>query len=282
VANKPQFFEQARQAEQRGNREGRDLWERYAVHRQHLTDAVLALGTGGRLCLLGAGNANDYDLPALAERFDEIHLVDLDPAALSRATGRQPGPVRVKLRCHAPIDLSGLFPQLDAGQGRLPEQAQVVETGVADLLGRLPADFDAVVSGCVMSQISWSLARTFGEDLELRANLEQAMVNVHLRVLLGLTRPGRRALLAADLVSTDNYPLDDLEPGADLGALVTELSQSRLAYAVSNPELLQQIVRRDRQLRAMVESTEIGAPWLWTGSLERTYLVYPMLLRRRP
>jgi hypothetical protein len=157
----------------------------------------------------------------------------------------------------------------------------VVEAGVADILGRLPADFDAVVSACVMSQISWSFARAFGEDLERRATLEQVMVNVHLRALLALTRPGCSALLAADLVSTDNYPVDDLDAGADLRALVTELSQSRLAYAVSNPELLQQIIRRDRQLRAMVESTDLGAPWLWTGSHDRTYLVYPMVLKRR-
>jgi hypothetical protein len=276
VASKAQYFEQARLFEQRGNREGRDLWERYAVHRRHLTEAVLALGSGGRLCLLGAGNANDYDLPALAERFDELHLVDIDPASLSRATGRQPAPVRNKMRSHAPIDLSGLFHQLDLGA-----RDDLVEAGVKDVLGRLPAGFDVVVSGCVMSQISWSFARIGGEDLELRTRLEQAMVNVHLRTLLSLVRPGGVALLAADLVSTDNYALDELPADADLRALVDTLAASRQAYAVSNPELLQQVLRRDRQLRELLASQEIGAPWLWTGSHDRTYLVYPMLLRRK-
>jgi hypothetical protein len=279
VANKAQFFEQARLFEQKGNREGRDLWERYAVHRQRLTEEVLALPAGaGRLCLLGAGNANDYDLPALAERFQEIHLVDLDPASLSRATNRQPAPVRNKLRSHAPVDLSGVFHQLDAG--KLPEHERMVELGEKDILGRLPADFDVVVSGCVMSQISWSFARVAGEDLELRTVLEQAMVNVHLRVLLALLRPGGVALLASDLVSTDNYPVDELPPDADLVALVKRLSAERLAYAVCNPELIQQLLRRDRQLRAQCASSQIGQPWLWTGSHDRTYLVYPMVLRR--
>ena len=277
--SKAQFFEQARLFEQKGNREGRDLWERYAIHRRHLTEAVLALPPGaGRLALLGAGNANDYDLPALAERYQEIHLVDIDPSALARATGRQPAPVRNKMRSHAPVDLSGIFHQLDSG--KLPEHERMVELGVKDILGRLPADFDVVVSGCVMSQISWSFARIGGDDLELRAALEQAMVNVHLRALLALLRPGGVALLASDLVSTDNYPVDEIPAGTDLAALVQSLSAERLAYAVSNPELIQQLIRRDRQLRAQCASTEIGQPWLWTGSQERTYLVYPMLLRR--
>jgi hypothetical protein len=283
VANKVQYFEQARLAEQRGNREGRDLWDRYAVHRQHLTAAVLALAppSGGRVCLLGAGNANDFDLPLLADRFDEIDLVDLDPASLSRATGRQPAPVRNKLRSHAPVDLSGLYHQLDAGLGRLPDRDQLVEAGVRDVVGRLPDGFDVVVSGCVMSQISWSCARIGGDDMDLRANLEQAMVNVHLRTLLTLVRPGGAALLAADLVSSDNYPVEEIAPDTDLRALVSTLSQARLAYAVSNPELISQVLRKDRQLRAACASTEIGQPWLWTGSHDRTYLVYPMVLRRR-
>jgi hypothetical protein len=283
VANKAQYFEQARLAEQRGNREGRDLWERYALHRQHLTDAVLALAppSGGRVCLLGAGNANDFDLPRLAERFEELHLVDIDPASLSRATTRQPAPTRNKLRSHAPIDLSGLFHQLDAGIQRLPDRDQLVELGARDVLGRLPHDFDVVVSGCVMSQISWSFARIGGDDLGLRTMLEQAMVSVHLRTLLGLARPGGAALLAADLISTDTYPVDELAPETDLRALVTELSQARLAYAVSNPELIQQVLRKDRQLRDLCATQEIGQPWLWTGSHDRTYLVYPLVLRRR-
>jgi hypothetical protein len=277
VPGKDQFFEQARLFEQKGNREGRDLWDRYAVHRQHLTDAVLALG-GGRLCLLGAGNANDYDLTALAQRFDEIHLVDIDPAALARATSRQAAPVRNKLKSHAPVDLSGLFHQLDAG--RLPDHDQLVERGLKDVLGRLPADFEVVVSGCVMSQISWSFARIGGDDLDLRTLLEQAMANVHLRTLLALLRPGGAALLAADLISTDNYPVDEIPEGTDLQALVAQLSAERVVYAVSNPELLQQMLRRDRQLRALCASNQIGQPWLWTGSHDRTYLVYPMVLRR--
>src|SRR5688572_16969564 len=66
AAVKPGLFAKARDAEQRGNREGRDLWDRYATHRERATGAALGLApaslSGGRLCWLGAGNANDIDL----------------------------------------------------------------------------------------------------------------------------------------------------------------------------------------------------------------------------
>ena len=55
----------------------------------------------GRLCVLGAGNCNDLDLRRLSERFDEIHLIDLDPAALGEAVRRQgvEGCANVRLPC---------------------------------------------------------------------------------------------------------------------------------------------------------------------------------------
>ena len=112
--SKPGLFDRALRAEQRGNKEIRDLWQRYQGHRQQVTAAILALApaSGGRLCLLGAGNANDLDLEQLAGRFEEVHLVDIDAAALARASGRQTPAVRARLRSHAPVDVSGLYQQL--------------------------------------------------------------------------------------------------------------------------------------------------------------------------
>jgi hypothetical protein len=278
-----QLFDLALKYEQRGNRDARDLWDRYAGHRQRLTAAALALappGTDGRACFLGAGNGNDLDLEALAARFAEVHLVDIDASALSRATGRQPPETRAKLRCHAPVDLSGLYRQLDAGRGKVPPFARLVEMGAGEVIPQLPADFDLVVSCCVLSQMSWALARVVPE--EHKALLEQALVSIHLRTLHALCAPGRPALVAADLISSDSYPLEEAATGgADLRALVDELAAANLAYAVNNPVLLRQIIRRDQVLSAGWAPPEVGDPWLWTGSLDRTYLVYPLVLRRR-
>ena len=288
--SKTGLFSQAQQAEQRGNRVGRDLWERYAGHRAQVTAAILRLapgpGAGGRLCLLGAGNANDLDLARLAAQFDEVHLVDIDPASLSRATGRQERDVRAKLRCHAPVDLSGLFRQIDGGRVRQSSTETLVATGTAEVLAQLPGRFDVVVSGCVLSQMSWVLGQTCERDPAALpaplAHLEQALLTIHLRTMLGLVAPAGTALLVADLVSSEAYPLDDLEPDADLAALVQQLSEARIAFTVCNPALIKQILRRDPVLATSCSPPEVGTPWLWTGSKDLTYLVYPMRLRRAP
>jgi hypothetical protein len=276
----PGLFEQARQAEQKGNRDGRDLWDRYGAHREKLASLIVAHApsTPGRLALLGAGNGNDLDLERLAAHFSEIHLVDIDPAALSRAVNRQSAGVRAKLRCHAPVDLTGLYRQLDARRRTTPDQ--LVETGVAQTLAQLPSDLDVVTSGCMLSQMSWGLRRLFEDDPEELALLDHAMANIHLRVVLGMTRPGGTGLVVADLISSEIYPLDELPADADLGALVRELADNRSAYASSNPTLLKQVLRRDAKLASLCAAPEVGEAWLWTGSRERTFLVYPLVLRR--
>ena len=279
------FFEQAQKAEQQGNREGRDLWELYAVHRERLTSAILDLAPaagGGKLGLLGAGNGNDLDLERLAGRFDELHLIDIDAAAVARATNRQKPEVRAKLRAHAPVDLSGLYRQLDELKPPLPSFDDLVATGAAAVARQLPPGFDLAVSCCMLSQMSWSLTRTIGdEDDDLLALLQQATVNIHLRTLVALTPPGRPALIASDLVSSDRFPLEEAAAETDLRTLATQIAEQKQAYAVSNPDLMRQILRRDRTLRDQCGPIEMGEPWLWTGSQERTYLVAPLVLRRR-
>jgi hypothetical protein len=278
AASKPALFEQAQRAEQKGNREVRDLWDRYAGHRQRLTAQILALASGGRLCLLGAGNANDLDLQALATRFEEIHLVDLDPGALSRATGRQSPAVRARLRSHAPIDLSGLYHQL--ALHRPPSADALVTAGAAEVLRQLPRDFDAVASCCVLSQMSWALENLANPGAPPVAVLQQTLLRIHLRTLLALLAPAGVALLAADMVSSEVHPLDELPADEDLGALARKLASERLAYPVCNPELIRQVLRQDRDLAATAQPVELGAPWLWTGPKAMTYLVCPVLLRR--
>jgi hypothetical protein len=277
---KPTLLERAQRAEQRGNREVRDLWDRYQGHRQHVTAALLELAppAGGRLCLLGAGNANDLDLELLAARFDEVHLVDLDPGALSRATGRQNAATRSRLRSHAPVDLSGLYQQLER---KVTAPDALVEAGVTAVLRQLPADCDVVASCCVLSQMSWALENLVpGSTLPLEL-LQQTLVRIHLRVLAGAIRPTGAALLLADLVASSVYPLDELPPDADLAAVAQRLAAERIAYPVSNPDLLRQVLRHDATLAAQCQPLRARAPWLWAGPNEQTYLVCPLVLQKR-
>jgi len=281
------IVERAQQAEQEGNRETRDLWERFRAHRQRVTAEILALAParndarGGRLCLLGAGNANDLDLEALAARFDEVHLVDIDAGALAHATGRQSAVVRAKLRTHAPVDLSGLYQQLDRAT-RLPPSDAMVSAGTAEVMRQLPSEFDVVVSSCVVSQMSWALGFLASPDEMVAPMLEQALLRIHLRTILGLIRPTGAALLVSDLTSSHFYPpLDDLAPGEDLRGLTLELAAALLAYTVCNPLLVRQILRSDDELAATCQLPMLGEPWLWTGPKALTYLVYPFVLRRK-
>jgi hypothetical protein len=284
---KPALFERAQHVEQRGNRETRDLWERFRLHRERVTAEILALAptgngaAGGRLCLLGAGNANDLDLEALALRFDEIHLVDIDPGALSRAIGRQSEAVRAKLRSHAPVDLSGLYHQLARSTHFLPPDAMVV-VGTAEVMRQLPSEFDVVASSCVVSQMAWALGHLASEDRAPLPVLEQALLRIHLRSLLRLIRPTGAALLVSDLTSSHFCPLlDELEPDEDLRSLTLQLAAAFVAYPVCNPLLVRQTLRHDEELAATCRSPTLGEPWLWTGPKALRYLVYPIVLRRK-
>jgi len=69
----------------------RDNWTAYANHRRTVT-GHLAVGRApgcDRLCVLGAGNANDLELPILAVMCREVHLVDLDADALALGIARR-------------------------------------------------------------------------------------------------------------------------------------------------------------------------------------------------
>jgi hypothetical protein len=284
---KPTLFERAQRAEQTGNRESRDLWEPFRSHRQRVTAEILALAPGeddargGRLCVLGAGNANDLDLEALAARFDEIHLVDIDPGALSRATGRQSPEVRAKLHSHAPVDLSGLYHQLERRPGLVPDDAMVA-AGTAEVTSQLPSELDVVASCCVLSQMSWALEHLASPDGTAIPALEQALLRIHLRVLPRMIRPTGAALLVSDLTSSLFYPpLGELAPGADLRALTQKLAARRMAYTVCNPELVRLTLRHDAELAEACLPPALGEPWLWTGPKALTYLVYPFVLRRK-
>jgi hypothetical protein len=283
---KPTLFVRAQRAEQSGNRETRDLWERFEGHRQRVTAEILALAPGGndarggRLALLGAGNANDLDLEALAARFDEVHLVDIDPAALSRATGRQSAAVTAKLRSHAPVDLSGLYQQLGR-RPRLPPDDAMVTAGTAEVIRQLPSELDVVASCCVLSQMSWALQHLASPDGMPVPALEQALLRIHLRAILRVIRPTGAALLVSDLTSSLFYPpLAELAPGENLRALVEQLAAQRVAYTVCNPELVRLILDHDAELAGTCLPPTLGEPWLWTGPKALTYLVYPSVLRR--
>lgn len=263
-----------------------DDWALYADHRAHFTAALLASApsSGGRLCLLGAGKCNDIDLEQLSERFSEVHLVDIDPSALASGTSRQTPAVRARIRPHAPLDLSPLSgKRISKWQRKAPSRAELEAAEaltLSTLLSRLPGPFDVVASACVLTQMSFALRKTLGEGHAMLAPIRISIMTTHLRTLVGLTRAGGTCLFTSDLVSSTTYPLDTLPPDRDLRAVLGDIVSSGASYFAANPKLIGEMLRYDVQLAERAGEPELLDPWLWTGPLERTYLVYALRFAR--
>jgi hypothetical protein len=259
-------------------------WGLYAAHRARLTDAIVeasrltaaaAAKRPASLCVLGAGNCNDIDLERLAEVFGEIHLVDVDAAALARAVARHPEAVRPRLRRHA-VDLSGLPARRLGRWKRVAPNAADIEAAAAAaldaILTKLGGPYDVVASTCVLTQMAFALRDSLGERHPALAPARFGLMRTHLSTLVGLTAPGGVALFVSDVVSSTTYPLAEPPPGRTLGDVLRDVVASGAGYFAANPELV-------AGLMAEVATPELLDPWLWTGPLERTYLVYALRLR---
>ena len=238
-----------------------------------------APAAGGRLCVLGAGKCNDLDLEQLASVFAEVHLVDLDPSAVASAVSRQAASVREKLVPHAPVDLAVASSKRAEKWKRKPpgqsELAAAAEAAHSDLLRRLPGPFDVVVSACVITQLGFALSRLFGDQHPLLGPLRLATARLHLRSLVELTAAGGSALFVSDLASSTHYPLLELPADAELERVLEDVISKRVFYHLAEPHLVGDL------LEELGEKTpERLAPWLWTGPLDRTYLVYGYRLAR--
>src|SRR5215207_5852340 len=158
-------------------------------HREQLTALIRKtkpLGQGERLCVLGAGNAYDLELEQLLLSFSEVHLVDIDPAAVARARARVEPGARARLFVHAPLDLSGTFQDLERW-GRMevtPQELMVAPSvGAKRIAAALPAPFDLVVSSCLLTQLQLTLLHVLGERHQLFVALRELLTLTHLRTL---------------------------------------------------------------------------------------------------
>jgi hypothetical protein len=263
-----------------------DDWALYAEHRARFTNALLSCApkSGGRLCVLGAGKCNDLDLEQLSEVFGEIHLVDIDPSALAAATSRQTPALRARLRPHAPVDLSPLSGKRISKWQRKPPTRAELEAAEAmtlsTLLSRLPGPFDVVASACVLTQMSFALRKSLGEGHPMLGPIRISIMTTHLRTLAGLTKLGGVCLFTSDLVSSTTYPLDTLPADRDLRSVMDDIVDGGASYFAANPKLIREMLHHDPQLAERAGEPEPLDPWLWTGPLERTYLVYGLRFAR--
>jgi hypothetical protein len=258
----------------------------FAGHRARLTAEIHArapAGGAGRLCLLGAGNAGDVDLEALAADFAEVHLVDIDAEAVARAAARVSPRARGRIVLHAPVDLSGIFGRLDDWSRVAPAPAAIVDearSGIDRVLGALPGPFDVVISCCLLTQLQLVLLEVVGDAHPRFGELRAVTTALHVRIVCGLIGAGGVGLLVTDLVGNDTYPLDFLPPDANLGALMGGLLATGNVIMVSHPGQLSAEIRRDPALRGLYAVRSPIGPWIWQNGPEKTYLVYALEISR--
>ncbi|HXU80002.1 MAG TPA: hypothetical protein VN914_01305 [Polyangia bacterium] len=258
-------------------------WDSFAEHRVRVTALALE-GPGQTLAVLGAGNCNDLDLPALAARFRAIHLVDLDEESLVRARDRQPESVRERLVLHAPVDLSGAFDRLAAFKGKpatAAEQARLVGESVQKILQALPGPFDVVLSACMLSQLMHSCYVALGLQHPQLHLMAAALGLAHLRSLAALVGPGGTGILVTDTISSETYALEELWADKPPLALLEEIDRTDRVLTGTGPTFLKRIFRDDPEVAPLATAPRLVEPWLWRFTEEMTFLVYALVFRRR-
>lgn len=233
------------------NRQSRDAWARYAPHRARVTAIVMnLLPAGGRLCVLGAGNLNDLDLPQVLARAGAIELVDIDTDAMEAALRRQSldDDDRVRLR---EGDLSGLL-------GELPPAGA----------------FDVVLSAGVLTQLLQSVVDA-ALDPETSVAVTLQMRDRHLAELTRLTRPGGHAVLVTDTVPTSTAPhLRNVDPD-QLEPAMAALVAGGNFFTGTNPYRIVAVLEEDTHATDVV----LHDPWLWAVTPDRHHLTYAVTWR---
>ncbi len=269
------------------NATSRDQWETFAEHRRCLTAALARGAVPGqsRLCVLGVGNANDLDLPALLAAHREVHLVDVDSQALARGAERQGVASHPRLLRHGGVDvtamlgvLSGLTPMSALHPADLEAMAAWPASRTAMVL---PGGFDRVASTCMLSQVLETAAHALGAGHRQVDDAQAALRAGHLRLMARLAAPGGEALLITDVASSRGIAeLPALDVQA-LPGLLTELARTGNHFRGVHPRQLLAALRADPALGPIVADAAPLAPWRWRLH-DRTYLVGAIRFRLAP
>ncbi|OAI53452.1 hypothetical protein AYO47_00815 [Planctomyces sp. SCGC AG-212-M04] len=259
------------------NQSTRSHWESFAFQRQRVTELLVKPDQGaGRLCILGAGNCNDLDLPTLIAEFDQVVLVDLDREALMRGTAALSIKTGDRLCCLADTDVTGALPRIATWSPATRLEAEDLEALAA---GARVSDwpprpqFDVVASTCLLSQLVGSLVHSLTDRHPQFLDAVRAIRTGHFRTLASLLRPGGRAVFISDVVSSDTLP--------ELRSQVAQDSHRLVAAAISvgnfftglNPRVVHALLNSDPVVAPLFKDATFVPPWVWHCG-PRSYAVY--------
>jgi hypothetical protein len=266
------------------NQQTAGLSDSYADHRRHVMDRIAALTEGRRpgvqsLTLLGAGNCNDVDLRALTRLFERITLVDLDESAVESGIRRQAVAAAgfEAIRVAAPVDVAWPLSEWMSGsasESLCPDDClnRLAAEDRNELCNLEPAD--VVVSLCLLSQImeAAALVSSF-RDEPWREQLRSALRIGHLQRMLKLLKPGGRALLVSDIVSSDTEPRLLRAAGHELPKLLKQCLTQGNFFAGLHPGVILRDVTTHPALASACSTPVMHPPWIWSMG-PRAYAVY--------
>ncbi len=267
------------------NRETKDGWRPYQAHRHRVTEHLRDGKTpeGARLCVLGAGNCNDLDLGALRAGYHEVHLVDLDAAALADGVARQGLTADAGVYCHGGVDVTGVLDRLAGwSAGRVIEAedlAACAEEPLRRVAPALPGPFTVAASTCLLSQLISAVVQAVGASHPCFLPLLQAVRAGHLRLLSRLAAHGGYGVLITDVVSSQTVPTLATVPENALESTLVELIRQGNFFHGLNPFALTAAFRTDPVVSAQATDVQALRPWRWDLG-PRLYAVWGLRWRR--
>lgn len=226
------------------------------------------------VCVWGAGNANDVDLNLLLEVFSEVHLVDLDQEALLFAVEQQSLHETPTVVLHGGVDLLGIT-ELTAN----PSATQQNTVNVDHLLNHFRTSVpppcqhcDVVASVCLLSQLIEAMVNLVGGDHPRLPELVTAVRCHHVQRLLQATRPGGRAVLITEILSSDTFPGLTALPEPSLRSALAQQINMRNFYTGLNPAILESLAGREPAIGQLCNGIAAHPPWRWDFG-PRTYAV---------
>jgi hypothetical protein len=260
--------------------------EVYQHHRARLLRLVRAVQRGEGICVLGAGNCDDLDLPALVRDFGQVHLVDIDGEALAQAIARAPEAIRGRITARGDVDLSGTIAQIDRWGDSFPSDAQLGQFAAdasAHLAASIGGSYDVVLSASLLSQLYLPVRETLLVGMADWQKLFLAIECVHLGTVAALTRPGGTGVLALDVAASHKLPelLQFAQPETweGLGAAMTAAITARAVPLSPDPQRLLALLA-EPPLATLVDRPRLTEPWVWNIGSGVQALVYGLLFTR--
>ena len=201
-----------------------------------------------QLCILGAGNCNDFDLNLLAPVFQKISLVDLDSQAVRQALNRQGIHESNKIQ---------VLPSIDEKQNPLKQVVQ-----------KLSGPYQIVASVGLLSQLIDSIQEVIAPTHILWNITMKAIIAQHIHLLSRLTSKGGKALLFTELFSSESCEELVKTSDSELSRLCRSELDKGNHFKGLNPAGLRLSLSKDSGFRHV--STTM--PWKWQY-LSRVYAV---------